>query len=192
MGGLQLLSGRTSRSTVRPSGSRAAVIDPARLVVEPEPRAFGFRQRRAIDLDRVFFGHRHGGVVSTLPLSFTRPSAIQASASRREQRPARAMTLAMRSPLGGLDGVCVICHDRPSPDEAPFDGACPPMASPDDDNRTPSAGRPWTLRCEEAHRPAQRDEVPVGAVLVLDGQIIAADGNRTRQFSTPRPMPKCS
>src|SRR5580704_4645755 len=32
------------------------------------------------------------------PLTATRPAAIQASASRREARPARAITLAMRSP----------------------------------------------------------------------------------------------
>ena len=32
------------------------------------------------------------------PFTATRPAAIQASASRREQSPARAMTLAMRSP----------------------------------------------------------------------------------------------
>src|SRR5579872_2893930 len=40
------------------------------------------------------------GLVSTTPSSLTRPSAIQRSASRREQSPARAITLAMRSPRG--------------------------------------------------------------------------------------------
>jgi hypothetical protein len=34
----------------------------------------------------------------TAPLTATRPAAIQASASRREVRPTRAITLAMRSP----------------------------------------------------------------------------------------------
>src|SRR4249920_3010944 len=34
----------------------------------------------------------------TAPLTETRPAAIQASASRREASPARAITLAMRSP----------------------------------------------------------------------------------------------
>src|SRR5271166_4747519 len=38
------------------------------------------------------------GLVSTAPSSLTRPSAIQRSASRREHNPARAITLAMRSP----------------------------------------------------------------------------------------------
>jgi hypothetical protein len=38
------------------------------------------------------------GLESALPLTVTRPAAIQASASRREQTPARAMTLAMRWP----------------------------------------------------------------------------------------------
>lgn len=37
----------------------------------------------------------------------------------------------------------------------------------------------------QAQRAALRDEVPVGAVLVLDGAIIAADGNRTRGNNDP-------
>ena len=57
------------------------------------------------------------GLVSTVPSTATRPSAIQRSASRREHSPARASILAMRSgaapaaasahcgphPLGGCD-----------------------------------------------------------------------------------------
>ena len=39
-------------------------------------------------------------IANGLAVTATRPSAIQRSASRREQRPARAMTLAMRSPSG--------------------------------------------------------------------------------------------
>src|SRR5215468_11199416 len=42
------------------------------------------------------------GEVSFWPLTLTRPAAIQASASRREQRPARAIALAMRSPAASL------------------------------------------------------------------------------------------
>ena len=38
---------------------------------------------------------------------------------------------------------------------------------------------------KEALEAARRDEVPVGAVLVLDGKIIASDGNRTRQLLDP-------
>ncbi len=37
----------------------------------------------------------------------------------------------------------------------------------------------------EARAAASRSEVPVGAALVLDGDIIAADGNRTRELSDP-------
>ena len=40
------------------------------------------------------------GEASTSPLSMTRPSAIIASASRREAIPARAITFAMRSSAG--------------------------------------------------------------------------------------------
>ena len=38
------------------------------------------------------------GVSRTCPFKVTRPAAIRPSASRREQSPARAITLAMRSP----------------------------------------------------------------------------------------------
>ena len=38
------------------------------------------------------------GEAMTAPLTETRPAAIQASAWRREASPARAITLAMRSP----------------------------------------------------------------------------------------------
>src|SRR5260370_209010 len=41
------------------------------------------------------------GLVSIVPSTRTRPSAIQRSASRREHRPARAITLAIRSPAAG-------------------------------------------------------------------------------------------
>jgi tRNA(adenine34) deaminase len=37
----------------------------------------------------------------------------------------------------------------------------------------------------EAHLAAARGEVPVGAAIVRDGLILAADGNRTRQRSDP-------
>jgi len=38
---------------------------------------------------------------------------------------------------------------------------------------------------EQARAAATRGEVPVGAVVVKDGQIIAAAGNRTRELSDP-------
>lgn len=38
---------------------------------------------------------------------------------------------------------------------------------------------------EEARRAALRDEVPVGAVVMLDGEIVARAGNRTRELSDP-------
>jgi hypothetical protein len=61
-------------------------------VEQEQARAFALRTLKA-------------GLSSTLPLTLTRPSAIQRSASRREQRPARAITLAMRSPSGVSAGL---------------------------------------------------------------------------------------
>ncbi|WP_420408356.1 nucleoside deaminase [Hoeflea sp.] len=39
------------------------------------------------------------------------------------------------------------------------------------------------LALAEAKKAAERGEVPVGAVLVLDGEVIARDGNRTRELN---------
>lgn len=36
---------------------------------------------------------------------------------------------------------------------------------------------------EEARKAAERGEVPIGAVVVFDGQIISRAGNRTREFN---------
>lgn len=41
------------------------------------------------------------------------------------------------------------------------------------------------LALDEAARAGARGEVPVGAVLVCDGQPLAVDGNRTRELNDP-------
>jgi len=41
------------------------------------------------------------------------------------------------------------------------------------------------IALEEAEKAAARGEVPVGAVLVKDGRILARDGNRTLQLNDP-------
>ncbi|MCB4767477.1 nucleoside deaminase [Ancylobacter sp. Lp-2] len=38
---------------------------------------------------------------------------------------------------------------------------------------------------QEARKAAERGEVPVGAVVVREGDIVAADGNRTRELADP-------
>ncbi len=42
-----------------------------------------------------------------------------------------------------------------------------------------------SLALEEAKTAALRDEVPIGAVIVHNGQIIAQAGNRTRELNDP-------
>ena len=44
---------------------------------------------------------------------------------------------------------------------------------------------PMGLALEEARAAAARGDVPVGAVLVRDGRVIAADGNRPRALRDP-------
>lgn len=52
---------------------------------------------------------------------------------------------------------------------------------------SPKSDRPGFMAraLEEARRAAARGEVPVGAVLVRGGEVLAADGNRTRELSDP-------
>jgi tRNA(Arg) A34 adenosine deaminase TadA len=44
---------------------------------------------------------------------------------------------------------------------------------------------PMEIALEEARSAGLRGEVPVGAVIVLDGEIIAKAGNRTRETNDP-------
>ena len=44
---------------------------------------------------------------------------------------------------------------------------------------------PMEVALEEARRAARRGEVPVGAVIVRDGAIVAAASNRPRELSDP-------
>jgi tRNA(adenine34) deaminase len=44
---------------------------------------------------------------------------------------------------------------------------------------------PMELALEEARQAAQRGEVPVGAVIVRDGAVVAAAGNRPRELADP-------
>ncbi|MEP2706955.1 MAG: nucleoside deaminase [Roseibium sp.] len=53
----------------------------------------------------------------------------------------------------------------------------------------PHSGQPdktyMELALDEAKKAAERGEVPVGAVLVKNGQVIARDGNRTLELNDP-------
>ncbi|MHC5654609.1 nucleoside deaminase [Stappia sp. ICDLI1TA098] len=49
----------------------------------------------------------------------------------------------------------------------------------------PSAGGFMDLALAEARAAAARGEVPIGAVLVRDGVLLAADGNRTLELCDP-------
>lgn len=42
-----------------------------------------------------------------------------------------------------------------------------------------------SLALEEARKAAERGEVPIGAVIVRDGIVLAADGNRTLELNDP-------
>jgi tRNA(Arg) A34 adenosine deaminase TadA len=53
-----------------------------------------------------------------------------------------------------------------------------------DDPASPDAA-PMALALDEAKAAAARGEVPVGAVLVHEGRVIARAGNRTRELSDP-------
>ena len=50
---------------------------------------------------------------------------------------------------------------------------------------TPMAQTPMDLALDEARAAAARGEVPIGAVVVRDGVVIARAGNRTRETHDP-------
>ncbi|GAB4072832.1 nucleoside deaminase [Ancylobacter sonchi] len=55
-----------------------------------------------------------------------------------------------------------------------------------DDEKSPPARPDFMDRAlQEARKAAERGEVPVGAVVVREGDIVAADGNRTRELADP-------
>src|SRR5690554_2866864 len=90
--------GRTSKIVGRPSGSRVVVTTPAGLW-KRNSRVRSTSGSGALSTStRSVAETLNAGELSTLPFTFTRPSAIIASASRREATPARARRLAIRSP----------------------------------------------------------------------------------------------
>lgn len=60
-----------------------------------------------------------------------------------------------------------------------------PKAPPKDPGQPLSGGGFMDLALAEARAAAARGEVPVGAVLVRDGEVIAAAGNRTLELADP-------
>ena len=70
----------------------------ARLMEQKEPRAGALDERLAVDGDVITRLDVDSRIRERDAVQATRPSPIQLSASRREQSPARAMTLAMRDP----------------------------------------------------------------------------------------------
>ncbi|AIB18862.1 nucleoside deaminase [Brucella suis] len=46
-----------------------------------------------------------------------------------------------------------------------------------------NSATPMDIALEEAHAAGERGEVPIGAIIVRDGEIIARAGNRTREFN---------
>src|SRR5690349_11033670 len=109
---------------------------------------------------------RSAGVPIASPLTITRPSAINFSASRREQTPARAIALAMRSPDGeSITTLAFTFWRRRTVWRSKV------QAGMQDDELMAAA-------LEQAEHAAKRGEVPVGAVLAAEGRILAGDGNR--------------
>lgn len=55
-----------------------------------------------------------------------------------------------------------------------------PLGPPDDPHERDRQVMEWALR--EARAASERDEVPVGAVIVLEGRVIGRGGNRVEQL----------
>ncbi len=68
---------------------------------------------------------------------------------------------------------------------AVIDVSCMPNGDSNIDQTQNPAADPMRLALDEAHRAAARGEVPVGAVIVRAGVVIAQSGNRTRELNDP-------
>src|SRR4029079_3188661 len=107
------------------------------------------------------------GDFTVSPFSATRPASISFSASRREQMPARAITLAMRSPVFLSVVSFVICDLA----KAMHSGSVRRMEEQDNHY--------MRLALAEALAAAERGEVPIGAVLTSSGgDVLSMTGNR--------------
>src|SRR5205807_7087454 len=121
------------------------------------------------------------GLVSTVPSTTTRPSAIQRSASRREHSPARAITFAIRS--GAIRSGAI----RAGWPAAACDILEETMVLNHDIGRDGAHGNSAMARAlAEAAAAGAAGEVPVGAVLVDGGgAVVAAAGNRVERDHDP-------
>src|SRR6185312_1157444 len=117
------------------------------------------------------------GEAITAPSTLTRPSSTIFSASRREHRPARAITLAMRSPSGpgpassslsaALPGIAGRGSRRPaSVAGLQPDGARSPFFFFSAKGLSMTDAEAIALALAEAQAAGARGEVPVGAVLL--------------------------
>lgn len=75
----------------------------------------------------------------------------------------------------------------PGPASGPRDAsdATHPLPAGPFEPALPEDARWMWVAMEQARAAASRDEVPVGAVVVLGGRVIAAEGNRTRADADP-------
>ena len=90
--------GSARKIVSRPSGSEWVVTSPRGLWYRNSRVRSRARSGAPSTTIRSAAVTLSAGEEITAPLTATRPAAIQASASRREARPTRAITLAMRSP----------------------------------------------------------------------------------------------
>ena len=114
--------------------------EPARLVIEEQPRALARRQRLAVDADPVARRDVEGRRADHGAVDGDPPGGDPVSASRREARPARAITLAMRSPV--LRSRCLSSNDGRNNAEAAI--------------RQRGMTLSWTWRWRRPVRPATR------------------------------------
>ena len=112
-------AGNTSKTVLRPSGSRLVVTTPAGL---------WNRNSRVRSIGGISMPSRwmispgitlKAGEARARPLTLTRPAAINSSASRREARPARASRLAMRSPASSVTSAGRGRDLQPPPEAMP-------------------------------------------------------------------------
>ncbi len=145
-----------------PFGIARGGDEAARLVEQEQARALGRAEPLAVDPHVVGVAHVVGGAFEHLAVDADAAGGDPGSASRREHRPARAITLAMRLPSRTADfGLarrsCVVSHSLAAPAGLPGARACPKpeAARPPNEKRarSPSGEGVHDERPDEASDP---------------------------------------
>ena len=156
--------------------------EPARLVEQEQPRALGARSGSPSTLHVVGVADVEGRACQHHAVDADAARGDPRSASRREHRPARAITLAMRWPRASRPVVLnrLRRHVRSAlQPRTPVARAVRSPCAQGQEADGAEAEDPMSAAFAEARAAERRGEAPIGAAIARAGVVVARAGNRT-------------